>query len=305
VPSPEAAVRPSFASWLIALVPLNPFKAAADGDILPLIVFTVPFALALTRIRAELRASLIDVVRAIAETMFVLLRWILWATPLAVFCLSFAIAARAGAASAGAVVIFIVLTSALLAAATLLLYPLASVVGKVSMARFARAVAPAQIVAASTRSSLAALPALIEGAEQRLGLARSVTGLVLPLSVATFKLNRTVSSTAKLLFLAHIYGIPLAPVEVVTFAATVLLISFSTPGIPSAGTMATLPVYLSFGIPIEGIVILNAVDAIPDIFKTILNVTGDLTAAAMVARMSGTPAVAPQASARGAAEVAG
>jgi proton glutamate symport protein len=174
-----------------------------------------------------------------------------------------------------------------------LLYPLAALLGRVSIARLAHALAPAQIVAASTRSSLASLPALIEGAERRLGLPGPVTGLVLPLAVATFKLNRTVSSTAKLMFLAHVYGIPLDPGQIGVFVATVLLISFSTPGIPSAGTLTTLPVYLSFGIPIEGILVLNAVDAIPDIFKTVLNVTGDMSAAAMVARFAGTPAVAP------------
>jgi len=274
-------------------VPVNPFKAAVDGDILPLLVFTVPFALALTQLREALRRPFLEMVRAIAETLFVLLRWILRATPLGVFCLSFAIAARTGPGSAGAVVLFIVLVSALLVVCTLLLYPLASVLGRVSMAALAHALAPAQIVAASTRSSLASLPALLEGAERRLGLPTSVTALVLPLSVATFKVNRTVSSTAKLLFLAHVYGLPLTPVQIGAFVASVLLISFSTPGVPSAGTIATLPVYLAFGIPIEGIVILSAVDAIPDIFKTVLNVTGDMAAATMVARFAGIPAVVP------------
>ncbi|MBI5709222.1 MAG: cation:dicarboxylase symporter family transporter [Candidatus Eisenbacteria bacterium] len=222
-----------------------------------------------------------------AQAMSVLLRWILWLMPPGIFCLTYVLAVRAGPASAGAVGIFVTLDSALLVGFTLLLYPLVMAVGRVPMRRFARAVAPAQTVAASTRSSLASLPALVRGAERQLGLPAAVTGLVLPLSVATFKMNRTISSTAKLLFLAHVYGVPLAPVQVATFVATVLLLSFSTPGIPSVGSVQTLPVYLSFGIPVEGVLILGAVDAIPDVFKTVLNVTADMGATALVARMAG------------------
>ena len=284
---PTAGPPPSFTDWLVGLIPVNPFRAAADGDILALIVFTLSFALALTRIRAELRRPLVEGVRAVSEAMGVLLRWILWLTPLGIFCLTYALAVRAGPGSAGAVGIFVTLDSALLVGFALLLYPLVMAVGRVPMRRFARAVAPAQTVAASTRSSLASLPALVYGAERHLGLPATVTGLVLPLAVATFKLNRTISSTAKLLFLAHVYGIPLEPVQVGTFVATVLLLSFSTPGIPSVGSVQTLPVYLSFGLPIEGVLILGAVDAIPDVFKTVLNVTADMGAAAMVARMAG------------------
>jgi Na+/H+-dicarboxylate symporter len=140
---------------------------------------------------------------------------------------------------------------------------------------------------------LAALPSLVRGAELHLALPAAVTGFVLPLSVATFKVNRTVSGVAKLLFLAHVYGVPLEPVQVGTFIATVTLLSFTTPGIPSTGSVATLPLYLSFGIPIEGVVILSAVDAVPDIFKTVANVTADTAVATMVTRVAGAARVAP------------
>ena len=281
------AAPPGFADWLVGLVPVNPFGAAAGGQILPLIVFTLLFALGLTRVRTELRRPLIDGVRAASEAIFAVLRWILWFTPVGVFCLTFVLSARMGPASAGAVGIFIALVSGLLIGSTLLLYPFAAALGRVPVGRFARGVAPAQVVAVSTRSSLAALPSLVLGAERHLRLPAPVVGFVLPLAVATFKVNRTVSSTAKLLFLAHVYGIPLEPGQIGTFIATVLLLSFMTPGIPSTGGLATLPVYLSFGLPVEGVVILGAVDAAPDIFKTLANVTADMAAAVVVARHSG------------------
>ena len=226
---------------------------------------------------------------AVAEIMAVILRWAFVVMPIGVFALCFPLAARTGP-GAGAVGTYVVLESALLVACTLLLYPAVAVAGGVSMARFARAVWPAQAVAVSTRSSLAALPSLVDG-NGTLGLAASVTGFVLPLSVASFKLNRTVSGGVKLLFLAHAFGIAISPAQLVTFLASMLLLSFSTPGIPSVGTVRSLPLYLALGIPIEGVLILNAVDAIPDLFKTILNVTGDLGVAAFVARWAGTASV--------------
>ena len=111
-----------------------------------------------------------------------------------------------------------------------------------------------------------------------------VAGFVLPLSVSTFKLNRAISSPFTLIFLAHLYGIALEPGYLATFVVTVMILSFSSPGIPSGGFMVTLPFYVAAGIPIEGVVLLRAVDAIPDIFKTLLNVTADMTVASIVAR---------------------
>ena len=291
--APATGADESFVDWLVRLVPTNPFQAAAAGDILPLLVFTVPFALALVRLHPDRRETILAPLRAASEALFTMLRWILWITPLAVFCLTFDLGARTGVTGLGAVGTFVILVSVLLVAFTLLLYAIAVVVGRVPLARFARAMQGAQVLAASTRSSLAALPLLQQGIERELDLPPTVTRFVVPLAVATFRMNRTLSSTAKFLFLAWVYGVPVAPYQVVAFIATAILVSFTTPGVPSAGSIATLPVYLAFGIPVEGVVILNAVEAIPDIFKTVLNVTADGAVTAVVARLAGATGTAP------------
>ena len=118
----------------------------------------------------------------------------------------------------------------------------------------------------------------------------AVAGFVLPLSVSTFKANRTISGTARFLFLAGFYGIALSPTQILTFILMVMLLSFSTPGVPDTRTMRTLPAHLAVGIPVEAVLMLDALDALPDIFKTLLNVTGDMTAAAIVARLAGAAA---------------
>jgi Na+/H+-dicarboxylate symporter len=228
----------------------------------------------------------------------IIVRWILWLIPLGAFALAFTMTARTGVAVATMIGFFIVLVSGLMIVFTLGLYPLTAIFGRVPLRRFARSVGPSQAVGAATRSSLAALPPMIEGAGTRMGLPAHVGAFVLPLAVSTFKFNRAISSNAKLLFLAAVYGVHLDPVFLGTFAVAATVLSVSSPGLPSHGaSLSTLPFFLDVGIPIEAVVLLNAVDAIPDIFKTVLNVTGDMSAAAIVGRYAGAPAEAPAAAA--------
>jgi Na+/H+-dicarboxylate symporter len=126
---------------------------------------------------------------------------------------------------------------------------------------------------------------LVDGGRDRLRLPSTGTSFVLPLSVSIFKVNRPISAVVKLMLVAHVYGIPLRPTTLAIFLATVMIISFSAPGIPKSGPgFKTLPAYLAAGIPIEGIIVIEAVESIPDIFKTLLNVTGDMSAATLLTR---------------------
>jgi Na+/H+-dicarboxylate symporter len=148
------------------------------------------------------------------------------------------------------------------------------------------AAAPAQTVAAGTRSSLASLPSLVEGAEEKLEMRSEVAEFVLPLTVTTFKMNYVITQPFKLLFLVSMLGLQLRPGFLIAFMATVFLLSFTTVGIPSGGQLLTWPLLLSAGIPIEALVMLKVADAIPDIFKTVLNVTADMSVATIVDRFT-------------------
>lgn len=277
----------SLGEWLAGLLPRNLIAAASKGDILPILLFTAVFGIAITRLPDQQRVPLTTAFQGLSAAMLKVVHWILFATPLGVFALTYSPALRAGAGAAGMLGAFILLVSALLLVFTLLLYPVTALFGRTSMRTFARAAAPAQLVAVSTRSSIASLPALIEGATQHLRLPATSTGFVLPLTVAVFKINRPISSVAKMLFIAHVYGVPLSAGTIAAFLATVMLLSFSSAGVPDGGTaFATLPAYLAAGLPIEAIIVLEATTTIPDIFKTLLNVTGDMSAATMLSRSS-------------------
>lgn len=289
------AQPPTIGQWLAGLVPANPIKAAADGAMLPLVIFTVAFALATTKIAPDLRRAIVAFSEAVSATMRVLIEWILACAPVGVFALAFPLAARVGITAIGALGYYVVFVSATCVVLLLALYPVAAISGGVGFRAFARAVAPAQAVAFSSRSSLASLPALIDGG-QRLGLPPSVTSFCLPLAVSTFKFCGPVVTVGGMLFIGRLYGIAIDPARLVQAAAIAVLLTFAVPGIPGGALIVGSPIFVAAGLPLEGIGMLLAVDTIPDMFRAPANVTADLAVATMLARATGAPAVAPESS---------
>lgn len=272
----------SVSAWLTSLLPPNPIAAAATGAMMPLILFTLLLALAIARSPAPARATLVAFFQALGEAMLTLVRWVILVAPLGVFALVLPLAAHVGNALAGAIGFYVVVYSVASVVVTLLLYPVVALVGRIPMRRFARAALPAQLIAFSSSSSIAALPALVEGAEGGLGLSTTVTGFVLPLAVSTFKIAAPLSWTVGALFVGWFYGIPLHAGALATIAFAAVFLAFAVPGIPRGAFILLTPLFLAIGLPAEGIGILIAVDAIPDLFATVLNTTGNLAAAALV-----------------------
>jgi Na+/H+-dicarboxylate symporter len=268
------------------LVPSNLVRAAANDEFLPIVLFAILLGLATTHLPQTTSAPLIEFFDVSSRILRIMIVWILKFLPIGVFGIALSTTARTGPGLLGVVGYWIALICGVLGLFTMLLYVVARVAGRVSMASFARSLFEAQAVALATRSSIAALPALLKGAETHLPGARQVSQIVLALSAGGFKLNRAVSSLCRLFFLAYIFGIHLTVETVVIFAVTSLLTNLATPGVPSQGLAPTLPLYLAAGIPVEGVILLGSVDVIPDFLMTLLNVTGDMTAVTIVARLS-------------------
>ena len=272
-----------FWNWVLSLIPTNPIAAAANGTMLPLVLFTLLFATATTRIPAESRAAVLGLFRGLADAMLVLVGWVIWLAPAGVFVLMLSLGAHGGAALVGAMGFYIVAYSIGCILFVLLLYPVVAIVAGLPMRTFARAVLPAQTIAFSSSSSIATLPAMVRGAEDDLHLPKDVTGFVLPLAVSVFKFAAPVAWTFGARFVAWFYQVPLGLSAYVTMAFTIVFLSFAGPGVPRGAFLMLAPMFLSMGLPVEGIGILIAVDAIPDIFATVLNTTGDFAAAVLVA----------------------
>ena len=273
----------SFSAWLTSLIPSNPIAAAANGAMVPLIVFTLILAVAIARSPESTRAPLVGLARALGDAMLRVVRWVVLLAPIGVFALVLPIAAHVGGAVVGAIGAYILAYSLASIVVVLLIYPIVAVFGGISIGRFARAALPAQLIAFSSSSSIASLPALIESGERGLGLPNRITGFVLPLAVSTFKLAAPVSWTIGALFVGWFYGIPLHAREMATVAFAAVFMAFAAPGVPRGAFIMLTPLFVAIGLPAEGIGILIAVDALPDTFATVLNVTGDLAAAALVA----------------------
>ncbi len=275
---------PTFSAWLVSLLPANPIAAAANGAMMPLILFTLLLALAIARSPEASRETLTRFFRALSDAMLILVRWIILAAPLGVFALVLPLAVHAGGTLAGAIGFYVAAYSIASVAITLLLYPVVAIAGRIPMRRFARAALPPQLIAFSSSSSIASLPALVETAEKNLQLPERVTGFVLPLAASTFKIAGPVAWTIGALFVGWFYDVPLPASSIATIAFAAVFLAFAVPGIPRGAFIMLTPLFLAIGLPAKGIGILIAVDAIPDVFATVLNTTGHLVAAALVAR---------------------
>lgn len=275
-----AAEIPGISEWVVSLVPNNLLVAGESGAMLPIIVATLMFAAAATRLDPVLRGRLEHAAEAVGAVTLVLVRGVLSVAPIGVFALAVPLALRLGTTALGAVAAYVVLTAALSLLVFLLIYPLAPLRG-VPLREFAKALGPAQSIAVSARSSLAALPALIDGA-RGLGMGERATGFFLPFSAALYRLGAAVALPAGVLFIARLYGIDLSTSQLITVGLTSVILTFSVPGIPGGSILIMAPVLLSVGLPAEGIGILLGVDTIPDMFRTTLNVTGTMTAAVVL-----------------------
>jgi Na+/H+-dicarboxylate symporter len=273
---------PGAMQWFTELVPVNPVQSAANGAMLPLIVFSVAFGIAAATLERTHRDPIAVGARAVSETMLAMVRWILALAPIGVFALSVGLAARLGLSAAGAVIYYVVCVSSLCAVWMAVLHIAASIFSRYSLREFSSAAAPPQAVAFSSRSSLAALPAMVEQSEQKLRSPVAVTSFMLPLAASVFRAGSAIALPTGVLFIAKLYGVSVGPGALATVGLTSALLTFSVPGIPGGSILIMAPVLAAVGLPVQGIGILLGVDTIPDMFRTTTNVTGDMAAAAIL-----------------------
>jgi len=272
----SAAAAVPAAQWVTALVPSNAFRAAADNAIVPVLVFSIAFALGASRIRRDLREPLVNLFRAVDAAISVLLHWIVALSPYGVFALGLGLALRVGAGIVTALIYYIVVSSVALVLFTAVLYVVVYFVAGVSPRLFARAAAPAQVVAFGTHSSMASLPAMLEGAEKGLALSQTATGFVLPLSLAVFKYSGPVWFVIVTFFVGRLYDVAIDPSRMIAVVVASVVTSFAIGGVPSGAAVVVAPVLAAAGLPVEAMGVLLAVDPIPNALRTVANVTGML-----------------------------
>ncbi|QDP20049.1 dicarboxylate/amino acid:cation symporter [Sphingomonas xanthus] len=280
-----AASVPSLRDWLKSLIPTNPIAAAANDQVLALVVFTAIFAFAVTRIETEGRQAIGRFFKAVQDAMLVVVGWVLWLAPAGVLGLAFAVGAGAGGSAFGAVVHYVLIVTAIGIAVMLAAYVIAVIFARWRPGDFARAMIPPQAVAISTQSSLASLPAMLQ-ASRRLGLPQRNADVSLPLAVALFRATGPAMNIAVAIYVAHWVGVELSAGNLIAGFAVASVASYWAVSLPGALSFVTsiAPIALAMGVPIEPLALLIAVEVIPDIFRTLGNVTMDVAVSGAVAK---------------------
>jgi proton glutamate symport protein len=281
------AALPGIAEFFKGVIPDNVVAAAANGDILPLVVFSVLFALALGFISEPGRRSLVTFFEAIGDALLVIIEWVLWIAPLGVFSLALVVGSAAGGAAFAGLGNYIVLISVVGILVTLAAYPLAVLLGRIGPIAFARALIPPQAVAISTRSSLASLPAML-AASRSLDIRPEVADVSLPIAVALFRATGPAMNVAVPFYIAHWLGLHPSLGQMIAATAVAAVMSYGAVSLPGEITYISsiAPIALALGVPITPLALLVAVEMVPDIFRTVGNVTMDVALAAIVDRSS-------------------
>ncbi|WCL52582.1 dicarboxylate/amino acid:cation symporter [Gimibacter soli] len=275
---------PGLGDWFRSLIPSNILASAANGDSLQIVIFAIIFGFAITRLPEGPRVMLTDFFRAVGDAMMQIVHWVIWVAPVGIFALAFSLGAGADAALAEALLSYIVMISVLCIICGLVIYPLVGWFSGVKVGDFARAAASAQVVAASTRSSLASLPATIESAD-RLGIDKRVSGVVLPMAVSLLRVTSASANLGVAIFIAHIYGVEPSMTTLLAAGALSVLVSLTIVSLPAQANLYIVipPLCAVFGVPPEILAVLVAVETFPDTFRTISNVTANLGVSAIVA----------------------
>jgi len=286
-PATDSAAA-GFAERFARIIPSNVIAAAAQGAMLPLVVCAMLFGFALTQVEAPRRAQAIDLFQTLADVMVTIVRWVLWAAPLGVFALALGVCVKAGVSVLSALGWYILAMCTLYLAVTAGLYFVAVFAGGQRLRQFAAGILPAQVIAASTQSSLATLPAMVDIAQNRLGCSPGAAALVLPLAVSLFRITSPVQYIGVSCFIAWIYGVELSASQLAVGAALAVVISLGSVGLPGQVSLiaTNMPVVQAMGLPVAPLGLMLAVETIPDAFATLGNVTGDLTATAIAARQN-------------------
>ena len=277
---------PTFASWLEGLAPYNPIKAAAEDGMLALVVFSIFFGFAAATLAPEMRTQIVTFFRAVSEAMIKIVHWVLLAGPIGVFALALGVGLHAGFSAAGTLAQYVVIVTGVTAGSTMIAWLIAVIFGGQSIARFTSAATPVWAIAASTQSSLASLPAMLEAALRGLQIQPRVADVVLPLAVAIFRFTSPVANLAVCFFIAHLYNLEPSLIQIVSAIVVAYAVSIAAVGLPGQVSFiaSIAPICLALGVPTEVLGILIAVEVIPDIFRTLGNVTGDLAATSILAR---------------------
>lgn len=272
---------------MLKIIPVNLFAAAAQGNMLGVIFFSLLFGYALSRIESQASTTMLNFWKGVFYTLMKMTHLIMKAMPLGVFFLVAKVVAAGGMQSVKSVAYFFLTVLLGLIIYMLIILPILLKIKGISPIKHYKAMAPALITAFSTSSSAASLPVTIDCVEKRAGVSNRICSFVVPLGTSVNMSGSALYECVAALFIAQLYGIDLSFVQQFIIVILSLLTSMGMAGIPSASLVAIIVILNTMGLPAEGIALILPVDRILDMCRTTANVFSDASCAVLVARSEG------------------
>lgn len=260
------------------LLPDNPLASMVTGEMLSIVIFTIIIGIAITALSKSMQQPIMTLLSAIQEICMTVVRWAMKLVPLAVFGLMAQLSSSIGVSSLTGIGLYfvVVLLGLFLLLCVYLL--LVSLLGKTNPFVFLKKIRDVQLLAFSTTSSAAVMPLSLKTAEDKLKITPSVSNFIIPIGATVNMDGTAIYQCITTLFIAQAYGLEMSLLNIVLVMVTIVAASIGTPAIPGGGVVILASVLQGAGIPTEGIVIIIGVERILGMFRTAINVTGDLTA---------------------------
>jgi Na+/H+-dicarboxylate symporter len=284
-----AQERPGVVQLLLEMIPENPIGAAADGQMLPLILFSILFGVAASLIQREDRQrTVIAFFEGVNDISMTLIHWVMLLAPYAVFALIASVTVKFGWGILRSLAFYtatVVLGLALHAFGTYAI--ILKFLSRLNLRAFYRKIREVQILGFSTSSSSATLPVTMQTAEQEMGVSNRIASFVLPLGATVNMDGTALYQGVAVMFIAQVFGIDLSIGAQLMVVLTATLASVGAAGVPGAGIITLTVVLVQAGVPETGIALILGVDRILDMLRTAVNLTGDLTATTFIAVSEG------------------
>ena len=275
----------SIVDFIVSLVPANPFAAASNGSLLPLIVFTALVAAATGTLAVERRERMINIAEDASAALIKLVWWILYTAPIGVFGLAAPVTARLGwdlVQSLGIFIVFVFVGLVIFLAVVTL--PLVYFVAGVGPLKYLRGTFGGVSIAVSTTSTAAAIPVTREEAIENIGVSPTIANLLVPLGASMHRPGSALFQGAAIVFLAYLYGVPIPMTAIAAALLATFHVSLTVAPVPSSGVVTMAPALDAVGVPVAGLAIILGIDRIPDMMRSAVNLLGQVSAAALVDR---------------------
>lgn len=258
------------------LLPANPLAALVSGDMLSIVVFAIILGVSLANIQSDTAVPMLKVLYSVQETTMAVTRWAMKLAPVAVFGLMCQVTSQVGLDTITGLSMFMFTVLVGLLIVLLVYCCLLIFVAKVNIRKFFKDSKDVLLLAFSVASSAAVMPLTLKTAEEKMNINPTVSRFIIPVGVSLNMDGTAVFQAIATLFLAQVYGIELDMATIMIVIVTTILASIGTPSAPGAGVIVLGSVLATIGIPITAIALIIGVDRLLGMFRTSVNVMGDL-----------------------------